>query len=36
MEKLQAIGAQTTGVKRKIAIWAKEKGKKGMEAQMKG
>lgn len=36
MEKLQAVGAQTTGIKRKIAIWAKEKGKKGMEAQMNG
>ncbi|XP_060572293.1 LOW QUALITY PROTEIN: long-chain-fatty-acid--CoA ligase ACSBG2-like [Ruditapes philippinarum] len=36
MEKMQAIGAQTTGLKRKFAIWAKAKGKKGAEAQRNG
>ena len=36
MEKMQAISAQTTGVKKKFAIWAKEKGRKGAEAQRNG
>ncbi|XP_053405562.1 long-chain-fatty-acid--CoA ligase ACSBG2-like isoform X2 [Mercenaria mercenaria] len=36
MEKMQGVAAQTTGVKRKIAVWAKEKGKKGAEAQRSG
>lgn len=34
MEKMQEVGRQTQGVKKKIAIWAKEVGLKGTYAMM--
>lgn len=36
MEKLQAAGAQSSNFKKKIAVWAKKKGKEGFEAKNKG
>lgn len=35
-EKIAAIGAQTTGVKKKIADWAKSKGPIGTFAEITG
>lgn len=35
-EKITAIGAQTTGLKRKIADWAKSKAPEGTYAEVNG
>lgn len=35
-EKMKAIGAQATGVKRKISTWAKAKGRVGGHAKLEG
>ena len=35
-ERIAAIGAETTGLKRKIADWAKSKGPEGTYAEING